>query len=312
MRAPTGEQFELTRQARGQVSRAVITEVAAALRVFTVDGIDLVEPYPESSTPPSAAGIVLVPWPNRVKDGAWQLNGAKQQLDLTEPARLNAIHGLLRHSSYHIGERSDGAITLTATVFPQSGYPFLLDTSVRYELVDDGLHVTHTITNASDTDAPVAVGTHPYFKIGDVPTGDLTLTLSAATHFEVDERLNVLAEHPVDGTPYDLRGGVLVRDLHVDDGWGGVAIANGESSQTLMAADGRTVSMWADEHFGYVQVYTSRNLATETTSEVAIAIEPMTAPTNAFNSGRDVQWLAPGDTWTVRWGIRHAGFASAN
>jgi aldose 1-epimerase len=308
MRAPTGKQFQLVRHSSVGVSRAIITEVAADLRHFSVNGIDLAEPFAEGQTPPSGVGIVLVPWPNRVKDGRWELDGVEQQLDLTEPDKNNAIHGLLRFTPYALVEQSESAVTLGATVFPQHGYPFLLDTTVSYELVDDGLTVTHTITNRSDAAAPVAVGSHPYFKIGDVPTGDLTLTLSADTHFEVDERLNVVSEHSVDGTDYDLRAGKRVGDLFLDDGWGGVKAVDGSSAQTLTAPDGRTVSMWADEHFGYVQVFTSRVLATETLSGVAIAIEPMTAPTNALNSGVGLNWLESGASWTVRWGYRHTGF----
>jgi Galactose mutarotase and related enzymes len=311
MRAPTGEQFELSRQTPAGTARAVVTEVAASLRVYSVGGIDLTEPYPESTTPPSGVGIVLVPWPNRVQDGRWSLNGQEQQLSLTEPDRENAIHGLLRYAPYTVAERGTGAITLAATVFPQMGYPFLLDTSVRYELVDDGLVVTHTLANAGTGDAPVAVGTHPYFKIGDVDTAELILTLNAATHFEVDERLNVVSEHAVDGTGYDLRTGARVGDLHLDDGWGGVHIADGRGEQTLTAPDGRTVSMWSDENFGYVQVYTSRTLATLPDGAMAIAIEPMTAPTNALNSGTALKWLAPGESWSVSWGLRHTGFATA-
>ncbi len=308
MRAPTGKQFQLVRHSSVGVSRAIITEVAADLRHFSVNGIDLAEPFAEDQTPPSGIGIVMVPWPNRVKDGRWELGGVEQQLDLTEPDKNNAIHGLLRFTPYSLVEQGESAVTLGATVFPQHGYPFLLDTTVSYELVDDGLTVTHTITNRSDAAAPVAVGSHPYFKIGDVPTGDLTLTLSADTHFEVDERLNVVSEHPVDGTDYDLRAGKRVGDLFLDDGWGGVKAVGGSSAQTLTAPDGRTVSMWADEHFGYVQVFTSRVLATETLSGVAIAIEPMSAPTNALNSGVGLNWLEPGESWTVRWGYRHTGF----
>jgi len=308
MRAPTGEQYELTKKTPAGEARVIVTEVAAGLRHYSIGGIDLSQPFAEDATPPSGCGIVLVPWPNRVKDGSWELNGERQQLNLTEPDRDNAIHGLLRYSPYTLVERIEGAVTLAATVFPQPGYPFLLDTSVRYELVDDGLSITHTLVNQGEADAPVAVGAHPYFTIGDVPTAELTLTLNAATHFDVDERLNVVAEHPVDGTEYDLRAGKRVGDLHLDDGWGGVHVTDGRAEQTLAAPDGRTVSMYSDEHFGYVQVYTSRELKSLPAGEMAIAIEPMTAPTNALNSGRDLKWLAPGETWSVTWGFRHTGF----
>jgi aldose 1-epimerase len=42
---------------------------------------------------------------------------------------------------------------------------------------------------------------------------------------------------------------------------------------------------------------------------VALAVEPMTAPANALNTGEGVRWLEPEETWTVQWGIRPKGFA---
>jgi aldose 1-epimerase len=307
MSTPTGEQFTLTRDTPSGTLHATVTQVGASLREFKVGDIDLTEPYPERSTPPSGLGVVLVPWPNRVRDGRWMLDGVPQQLALTEPDRNNAIHGLLRYSPYALDSRDADRIDLTAEVFPQMGYPFHLDTRVAYALSDEGLSVTHTIVNVGSQPAPVAIGAHPYFKIGGVPTEDLTLTVRADRHFEVDERMNIVAEHSVTGTAFDLRAGRRVGDLTLDDGWSGVhQDADGVSTHGLTSPDGRSVTLWADRNFGYIQAFTSRSLATLEPGQVAVAIEPMTAPTNALNTGRSLRWLAPGDLWRAQWGIRFA------
>lgn len=294
--SPTGDQYELTRGG----ARAVITQVAAALREFEVDGVALTPGYPAESTPPSAAGIVLVPWPNRVEDGVWRLDGADQQLDITEVARNNAIHGLLRYSGYRLLERAEASVTLGATVFPQHGYPFHLETSVQYLLTEGGLRVTHAITNVGHSPAPVAVGTHPFLCIGDVATEDLVLTVHASTRFEVDARLNPVAEVPVDGD-FDLRGGRRAGELFLDTAFGGVETVDGVVA-TLAAPDGRTLSLWQDANHGYVQVFTTRDFPGRS---FAVAIEPMTAPPNAFNTGLGLRWLQPGDTWSPQWGIQY-------
>jgi aldose 1-epimerase len=278
------------------------------LRSLRLGGVDLTEPFPETATPPSGCGIVLVPWPNRVKDGAWEHDGTVLQLALTEPARSNAIHGLLRYRPYELVERTSSSVTQSAAIFPELGYPFELDTTVRHELGAEGLTVTHTIANAGDTTAPVAIGAHPYLKIGDLPTGDLTLTVAAETHLDVDERLNVVGESPVASTPFDLRAGRRVAELKLDDGFADVPLVSGRAEHVLSAADGRRVVLWGDESFRFVQVYTSRTFATRTASDVALAVEPMTAPANALNTGRGLHWLAPGESWTAVWGIRHEGF----
>lgn len=297
---PTGDQYTLT---RGD-ARATITQVAAALREFSIGGVDLTEPYPESVTPPFGDGIVLAPWPNRVADGLWHLDGEPQQLDITEPARHNALHGLLRYTGYRVIEREEHAITLGATVFPQHGYPFHLETSVRYELVDGGLDVTHEVRNLSAAAAPVAFGTHPFFTIGDVPTEELVLTLHASTRFDVDDRLNPIAEVPVEGPEFDLRSGRPVAELHLDTAFGGVETVDGVSA-TLRAPDGREVQLLQDENHPFVQVFTTREFPKKGGKGLAVAIEPMTAPPDAFNSGIGLRWVEPGASWSVGWGIRY-------
>ena len=307
MRAPTGLQFELTKQTRLGTAAATITQVAASIRRLTIDGIDLTQPYSEDVLPPFGAGTVLVPWPNRVEDGLWMHNGEAQLLDLTEPERHNALHGLLRDRPYSVAEQSADAITLAATVFPTRGYRFTLDTAVRYELMDDGLKVTHTLSNAGLNAAPFAVGTHPFLCIGDVPTYQLTLSLAAGTRFETDSRLNPIRESAVDGTAYDLRGGRLVAELDLDDAFGGVTPVDGISRHRLTAPDGRFVELWQQSDYAYVQVFTTRIFPTAHGLDTAIAIEPMTAPPNALNSGQGLRWLKPDESWSASWGIRYSG-----
>lgn len=299
---PTGEQFAIARGA----ARAVVTELAAGLREYSIGGVQLTETYPEDSSPPFADGIVLVPWPNRIEDGVWQLDGTPQQLDITEPDKNNAIHGLLRNTAYRLVERGESTVTLGAVVFPQHGYPFQLDTTVRYELVDNALQVTHTILNRSGSRAPVALGTHPFLTIGDVPAEDLELVVNTATHFEVDARLLPLREVAVDGTGYDLRAGRPLKDLRLDDAFGGLITVDGVSA-LLRAPDGREVRLLQDENHPYVQVFTTRHFPKNGGSGLAVAIEPMTAPANAFNTGLGLHWVEPGDTWTVAWGIQYSG-----
>lgn len=304
MSAPTGEQFDLIWADANHQARASISELAAGLRALSVDGIELIEGPNADEVTPFGAGIVLVPWPNRVADGRWEYRGTTQQLDLTEPSRSNAIHGLLRNTAYRVRERSPEAVTLGVAIHPQHGYPFQLDTTVRYELVADGMTVTHQIENTGPDAAPVAIGAHPFLRLGDIPTAELTLSLAATSHFVVDDRLNPIREQPVDGTPYDFRAGVRVGGLTLDDGFGGVEPG---LSHRLTAPDGRFVELWSDPAFAYVQVFTTDLFPRDGLPTRAIAVEPMTAPVNALNSGAGLRWLAPAERWSVAWGIRYSG-----
>jgi aldose 1-epimerase len=308
VRAPTGNQYPLTFGA----SSAIITEVAAGLRALVLDGVEVIQSYPEHSMPPMSAGIVLVPWPNRVAAGTWALDGVPQLLDVTERATGNASHGLLRNSPYRLVDSSASHVTLSAGIHPQHGYPFLLDTAVRYELSAGGLRVTHTITNLSERTAPVAVGAHPYLKLGDVPIETVTLALSATTYFEVDAAMIPTGELPVEGTDFDLRGGRVIADLLLDHGFGGVVpgAASGESVHSLTAPDGQRVELFADDSFGFVQAFTPRNFPGSEGPITAVAIEPMTGPANSFNTGLGLRWLEPGETWSLTWGIRYVSRVS--
>jgi aldose 1-epimerase len=286
-------------------SRATITELAAGLRGLVLDGVEVVREYPEQSLPPMGQGLVLVPWPNRIARGAWVLDGKTQQLDITEPSTGNATHGLLRNTAYMVAEQGDGFLTLRATVFPQHGYPFLLDTSVSYELNEAGLTVTHAITNESDSPAPVAVGAHPYFVVGSVPTEDLSLTVAAETVFEYDDKFIPVAEVPVADAGLDLRAGRRVGDVDLNHAFGTLTGTGGQNIHSLVAPDGQRVELWTDLNFAFVQAYNPREFPFETGTGVAIALEPMTAPANAFNTGEGLRWLEPGASWMLSWGVRY-------
>lgn len=314
MRAPTGDQYELERDSPAGHLSAVITQVAAGIRRFTVGGVDVTEPFDADATPPSACGIILAPWPNRVKDARWSAKapgGDELRLAVTEPERGNAIHGLLRFTEYRLAEHTADAVTLTASVHPQLGYPYQLATTVRHELTETGMLVTQTATNVGADRAPVALGAHPYLKIGDVPTADLVLTVHANTQFTVDDRMNVTGSTPVEATPFDLRGGVRVGDLELDHGFGDVEFCDGRVEHSVTAPDGRSVVLWGDENVKYVQAFTHRSFATLPAGSVAVAIEPMTAPANALNTWEGLTWLEPGESWQMNWGIEPRGFGAA-
>ena len=310
---PTGHAFVLE---RGDV-RAEIGSVAAVLRSLTVRGADLTLPIPDDRAPAMCNGIILSPWPNRVRAGRWVLDGEPQQLDITEPARGGALHGLLQFADYEVTEQTPDAVTLAATIYPQHGWPFLLETWVRYELEPDGLTVTHGARNLSTARAPYATGSHPYLKVGDAPIAELQLTVPASTYFAVDERLDPTAEVDVVGTRYDVRTPHRVGDLAFDTAFGGVKhadVANGRGDVAwLTAPDGSRTTLWQSTDWGYVQVFTTQVMpALDGPPDAvidAIAIEPMTAPPDALNSGQGLIWIEPGGTWEGSWGLRYSGAA---
>jgi aldose 1-epimerase len=294
---PTGEQYEIV---SGDV-HAVVTEVGAGLRALVHGERHLVETHTEDARPALGMGAVLVPWPNRTAHGRWRWNGADQQLALTEPEAGNAIHGLLRHVLYRVHERSDDAITLVAVIPPQPGWPVALATGIRYAVDRDGLTVTHTVRNVGPEPVPFCVGAHPYLRAGDTPTDDCVLTVNAALSIPLE---GGLPTGPATAVPaaLDLRSGRPVTELALDHAFGGVAPADGDTHvrHRLAAPDG-TTELWADPAFGYVQVFTPPDLVGRGR---AVAVEPMTCPPDALNSGDGLITVAADASWSGSWGIR--------
>lgn len=293
---PTGAQFEI----RSGAVEAVVTEVGAVLRALTVDGHPLVETFPADARPPRGSGGILVPWPNRVAAGRWTFRDRPQQLALTEPAAGNAIHGLLRHTLYRVAEQAADAVTLTAVVPEQPGWPVPLDTAVRFAVGPDGLAVTHTLTNIGGEPVPVGVGAHPYLRAGAAATDDCTLTLAATTVLPLRDQLPSGPEEPIDPA---LRTGQPLRGVELDHAFGGVQPEDGPGGvkvrHRLSGPDG-TTELWADPVFAWVQVFTPDD---HPGRGRAVAVEPMTCPPDALNSGAGLVELAPGETFTASWGI---------
>ncbi|GAA3933035.1 aldose 1-epimerase family protein [Microbacterium soli] len=297
--SPTGIQTHLR---LGDVT-AQIAQVGASLRHLAVGDVDIVPPYPEESPTPGASGIVLAPWPNRVRDGVWQDGDTTRALAITEPKFRNASHGLLRFTAYEISDQTEDAVTLTASIVPQTGYPYLVGTSVHYALTDAGIDVTHTLVNRSPAAAPVALGTHPYLTIGDADARELVLTIPAQTWFETDERMLPVGESPVSGGT-DLREGRRLGDVQLDTGFANLRRdADGLARSTLAAPDGRTVTLWQGPGLDYVQAFTYTGYPGR---QLVVAVEPMSAPADAFNSGRGLRRLEPGESWTLEWGIHYS------
>jgi len=282
----------------------VVGTVAAVIASLTVDGVHLTEPIAEGDAPVMCNGIHLSPWPNRVRDAVWSYQGAEQKLDITEPERHTALHGLLQFTDFDVVEQTDDSVTLGAFIPPQHGWPFALDIEVEYRAVADGVRVTHRATNRSAVAAPYATGSHPYLRIGDGGVEELTVTVSSARYIAVDERLNPIETRSVEGTRFDLRAGVPFRELDLDTAYADVELVDGASAW-LTAPDGSTLALLQDADWSYSQVFTTDLFNQGGGRRAAVAVEPMTAPPDALNSGEGLIWIEPGATWSGSWGLRY-------
>lgn len=278
---------------------ALVSRRAAALRLLQVDGIDLIEPTTATIDPPGMAGAILAPWPNRVDGASWWLNGHEQRLSATEPGFGHANHGLLVETDFTVREHQQDTVTLGASISMPDGYPFVLDITVAYRLCGDGIATTVTVRNLGETRAPVALGAHPYLRIGDVPTGQLRLHLHADHIWPLNGRHMPVGRRPYAGNIADVPISDSPRHATFESSDPGQSIAH-----ALTAPDGRRVTLTADPAYRFTQLWITDALASDDGPRQAIAIEPMTAPPNALRSGVGLRWVDVDALWTTRWGIR--------
>jgi aldose 1-epimerase len=302
--APSGEQFEISFAQQ----RATIVEVGAGIRAYTAGVRDVLEPYAVEQICDGAHGAVLVPWPNRIDGGSYEFDGAPLQLALTEPAKRNAIHGLLRWQPWRALEHEADRVVMSARLHPQPGYPFDLDVSVEYSLGEDGLVVVTSARNVGDRPCPYGAGQHPYLSPGEAALDDCTLQLPAETVILTDpERRLPTGSEPVAGGPLDFREPRRIGAIAIDSPFSDLRReSNRLAAVRLRAPDGHCVELWVDERYAVLEVFTGDTLAPHRRRR-GLAVEPMTCPPNAFRSGERLIRLDPGESVRATWGARLLG-----
>jgi aldose 1-epimerase len=297
---PSGEQHEI----RHGDQVVVVTEVGATLRVYSAGGVDIVDGFSVEEPSSAGRGQVLAPWPNRLDGGRYMFDGRPGAAAIDEPELGNAIHGLVRWLPWLLDSKTDDAVALGCVLHPQPAYPWRLELGLEYRLVGDGIEVLARATNAFAEAALLGIGFHPYLTVG-IPVDEVRLTVPASRRLTTDDRALPVGEEDVAGTEFDFTVGRRVGAVRLDTCFAGLAPeSDGRSRARLESADGeRVVEVWADEAFGYLQVYTGDTLEPASRRRQAIAIEPMTCPPNAFASGVDVIRLEPGASWSGAWGI---------
>ncbi|MFD0267333.1 aldose epimerase [Streptomyces sp. NPDC127106] len=230
--------------------------------------------------------------------------GEDLQLPLTEPEQGNAIHGLLRWTSWQVTEADGRRAVFRATVWPRPGYPFHLLVRAEYDLGDAGLEVAVTAWNRGVGVAPYGIGQHPYLTVGTATVDEALLTVPAQTWLCTDGSGLPVAEESVSGTPCDFRTARAIGGTMLDTPFGSLhRDAQGRAVVRLAHPSGEYgTDLWLGEGTEYLQVYTGDTLP-EAQRRRAVAVEPMSCPPNAFASGTSVVALEPGGHHTMRWGI---------
>lgn len=250
----------------------------------------------------STMGIpFLHPWANRLGADRFEVAGRTVDLDreglpLKRDAAGLPMHGLLTASGGWAVERhletEDGGVLaasfdFTSHVLLMEAFPFAHRVELAAELAAAELTITTTVRAGEEGPVPISFGLHPYLRLPGVPREEWVLTAPVRERLSLDRR----------GLPTGEREPVAIEtapfgDRHYDDAFtappGGAPfeLAGGDWRLELRMADG----------YGFSQIYAPADTD-------AVAIEPMTAPTNALLSGEDLPLLGPGESFGASFSI---------
>lgn len=301
-RAPSGSQFEIS---SGE-QRATVVEVGGALRAYTVASRSRIDGYARDEMCSGSRGQPLVPWPNRIAGGSYEFRGERHQAALNEPALGNAIHGLVRWAGWTVGDHFADRVTMTHTLHPQPGYPFLLALEIEYALDDEGLRVRATATNLGGDACPYGAGFHPYLRLDPTHIDELELRSPAATYYPSDDRKIPIRRATVAGSSFDFREPRQIGTTEMDHAFTDLdRDRDGRATVRLRdPATGDIVELWLDAGYPYLMLFTGDSLPDAHRRRTGLGVEPMTCAPNAFRTGDGLQVLDPGSTTSAAWGIR--------
>lgn len=234
----------------------------------------------------STAGIpFLYPWANRLSGLSYQKAGPDVVLDPASPllhfdGNGLPIHGVpWSHLSWDVVERTQDRITATLdwssperlAIFP---YPHRLAMTA---LLEPGALTIATTVLTGERPVPISFGFHPYLGLPGVPRDEWRLTLPAMRRLDLDiNGIPTGAEEAFEGFDTTLAGRAF------DDGFA----LSGDSATLALSGGGRRITVEFLEGFTHTQVFAPPG-------QNFIALEPMTAATNALVSGDGLRLVVP-------------------
>lgn len=285
--------------------RLTVVTAGGGLRELTCGDWHVLDGYSRDEVAPGAAGQPLVPWPNRIAGGTYEFAGVTYQLPLTEPSKRNALHGFARWMEWRVERHEATRARLSVVMYPRQGYPFVLRVETDYRVSGRGVSVTTTARNVGRAALPYAAGFHPYLSTGSTSIDECLLEIPAATWLPSNRRKIPTRREPVAGTRYDFRVPRRIGRVRLDTAYTDLSRDSGGRARVRLsdAAGSRHVTLWMDESFGHVMVFTGDTLSDKSRRRRGLAVEPMTAAPNAFRSGEGLRILEPGEWFESSWGI---------
>ena len=174
MRRPDGAVPGVIELASGDWNVGVQPEAGGLLTGLSCGGVEVLRAMPDSSRDPlQSACFPLVPYANRIANGAFAWAGDRVQLPRNFPPETASIHGMGWQNAWSVTSQSGFKCTLEhewAGLGPRpwrqdtEAWPWAYHAQQRIRLGEKGLAMTLNLTNRSNVPMPAGLGFHPYFR----------------------------------------------------------------------------------------------------------------------------------------------------
>jgi aldose 1-epimerase len=241
-----------------------------------------------------------MPWPNRISSGAYGFAGQRYEVPVNEAATGSALHGLVLWREWQVEQHASEEVTLTHRLHGQPGYPFQLELSTRYRLeADSGLTVELRAENCGRSPAPYGCGSHPYVTVGGEDISNCELSFPAGKVLLTDEKLQPADLIDSKGTEFDFSVARLLGSQRLDHAFTALPEARWDVALRNPALGLSAVVQCTGADAPWMQLYTG-----ELRDRKGLAVEPMSCPPDAFNSGQDLIVLEPGQAHAMSYRIQ--------
>lgn len=233
-----------------------------------------------------AASFPLVPYCNRIRNGAFLFCDREVTLELNMPPDPSPLHGQGWLSPWEVGFRSETEAELVFS-HPAGEWPWDYQAVQRFELDPEGLSLVLSCTNRSPEPMPCGLGQHPYFPC----TEETRLDTGVATVWTIDDKVLPVERVPAKGR-YDLADR-LVCGQALDNGFGGW---NGRARLSTPGVP--FITEMSSPDAGYFQLYSP-------SSGGFIVAEPVSHANAALNKAEErwpelgIRVLEPGETMSL-------------
>jgi galactose mutarotase-like enzyme len=228
----------------------------------------------------SSFGIPLLhPWANRLGGFAYRAAGVDVALDGASPRVRTEEHGLPIHGlmaayrGWRVTAASENVLAAELDFAADDellrAFPFPHRLELEVALEPERLTVTTTLTPTGDRAVPVAFGFHPYLALPKVERADWVLRVPELVRVVLDDH----------GLPTDAREPAPARDGALGDTvYDDLYEGAGDGFAATLSGAGRELTLRFLEGYTHVQLFAPPGQA-------LVAIEPMTAPTDALRTG---------------------------